>query len=157
MLDKHAAIRTLFNAGYEQRDIARILRLTEATVSKHVAKGNMKRKRIEHSINRQTSEENALAALAYQTKVLRMISEKLESELKEDMSVSEMASKLIPKGEIDAVQKLFTTVKGRELDWSAMVQILRNLMAYVKEEDIELAQRLVPIIDVYINEKRRIG
>jgi len=157
MLDKHAAIRTLFNAGYEQREIARMLRLTEATVSKHVAKGNMKRKRIEHTINRQTSEENALSALAYQTKVIRLIAEKLDTELREDMTVQEMGSKLIPKGEIDAVQKLFTTVKGRELDWSAMVQIIRNLMAYIKEVDIELAQKMVPIIDEYINEKRRIG
>ncbi len=72
------------------------------------------------------------------------------------MTVEELAKLLIPKGEIDAVQKkLFTTVKGKELDWSAMVQILRNFMSYLKETDVELAQELVPHVDGYINEKRR--
>ncbi len=76
MLDKHAAIKVLFNSGWEQKDIARILRLTEKTVSLHVKKGDMKRKRIAIGINRQTSEENALTALAHQTNIIRIISEK---------------------------------------------------------------------------------
>jgi transcriptional regulator len=155
MLDKHAAIRTLFNAGWEQKDIARILKLTEVTVSKHVIKGDMRKKRIEFGINKQTSEENALAALAHQTKVIRLISEKLGEKVQDDLSVEELSKLLISKGEIDAVQKLFTTVKGKELDWSAMVQVIRNLMAYIKETDLELAQELIPHIDEYINEKRR--
>jgi hypothetical protein len=154
-LDKHALIRTLFNAGYEQKDIARILKLTETTVSKHVIKGEMRKKRVEWGINRQTSEENALAALAHQTKIIRLISEKLGEKIEEDLSVDELGKLLISKGEIDAVQKLFTTVKGKELDWSAMVQVLRNFMAYIKECDLELAQELVPHVDEYINEKRR--
>jgi enterochelin esterase-like enzyme len=36
-----------------------------------------------------------------------------------------------------------------------MVQVIRNLMAYIKETDLELAQELIPHIDEYINEKRR--
>lgn len=115
----------------------------------------MKRKRIAIGINRQTSEENALTALAHQTNIIRIISEKQASLVQENMTVEELAKLLIPKGEIDAVQKLFTTVKGKELDWSAMVQILRNFMSYLKETDVELAQELVPHVDGYINEKRR--
>ena len=95
MLDKHAAIRTLFNAGWEQKDIARILKLTEVTVSKHVIKGDMRKKRIEFGINKQTSEENALAALAHQTKVIRLISEKLGEKVQDDLSVEELSKLLI--------------------------------------------------------------
>jgi len=155
MLDKHAAIKVLFNAGWEQKDIARILRLTEKTVSSHVTKGDMRRKRIAIGINRHTSEENALTALAHQTNIIRLISEKQAAQVREDMTVEELGKLLIPKGEIDAVQKLFTTVKGKELDWSAMVQILRNFMSFLKESDVQLAQELVPHVDEYINEKRR--
>jgi hypothetical protein len=155
MVDKHAAIRTLFNAGWEQKDIARILKLTEVTVSKHVQKGDMRKKRIEFSINRTTSEENALVALAHQTRVIRMMGERLGENLTEDSSIDDLKAALIPRGDIDAVQKLFTTVKGKELDWSAMVQILRNFMGYLKEEDVQVAQDLVPHIDNYINERRK--
>ncbi len=154
-IDKKAAVKVLFLANFEQKHIARILRLTEATVSKYVVDGKLRQKRIEWGINKQTSEENALAALAHQTKVIRMITERLGENLHDGMTVEELQACLIPKGEVDAVQKLFTTIKGKELDWSAMVQILRNFMAHLKEEDIELAQELIPHVDNYINEKRR--
>jgi len=155
MTDKVAAIKILFNAGWQQNDIARILKLTEKTVGKHVRENNMKQQRTRIGINRQTSEENALSALAHQTRIIRMISEKLADQVSPNLTVEELSKLLIPKGEIDAVQKLFTTVKGKELDWSAMVQILRNFMSYLKESDVELAQELVPHVDDYINEKRK--
>lgn len=155
MVDKKSAVKVLFNASFEQKHIAKILRLTEATVSKYVKEGKLREKRLEFGIHKQTSEENALAALAHQTKVVRMITEKLAENLHDDLNVEELKACLIPKGEVDAVQKLFTTIKGKELDWSAMVQILRNFMAWVKEVDIELAQELVPHVDNYINEKRK--
>ncbi len=155
MTDKVAAIKILYTAGWQQNDIARILKLTEKTVSKHVRDNNMKQKRTEIGINRQTSEENALSALAHQTRIIRLISDKLAEQVTPDLTVEELSKLLIPKGEIDAVQKLFTTVKGKELDWSAMVQILRNFMGFLKESNVELAQELIPHVDDYINEKRK--
>ncbi len=62
---------------------------------------------------------------------------------------------LVPKGEIDALQKLFTTIKGKELDWSYIVRIIREFIQYVKDKDIELAKDLAEIADEYINDKRR--
>lgn len=155
ILDKKAATAVLFKEGYEQKDIAKILKLSEVTISKYVKEGGLKKKRLEHSIHKQTAEENALTALAHQTTVIRMISEKLGEKLNEDMSVEELGKCLIPKGEIDAVQKLFTTVKGKELEWSGIVKILREFSQWLKEEDLELAQDILDPIDKYINEKRK--
>ncbi|RKE02314.1 helix-turn-helix transcriptional regulator [Marinifilum flexuosum] len=154
-LTKEAAIALLFKEGYEQKDIARILRLSEATISKHVTKGDLRKKRLDHSIKRTTSEENALTALAHQTTVIRMISEKLGEQLNDSLNTEELGKLLIPKGEIDAVQKLFTTVKGKELDWSAIVRILREFSVWLKEENLVMAQNIVEPIDKYLNEKRK--
>ena len=87
-----------------------------------------------------------------------MISQKLGDGLPENLeeiSMDELKAALIPKGEIDALQKLFTTIKGKELDWSAIVRILREFSNWLKDEDLEAAKDIVPHIDTYINLKRK--
>lgn len=154
-LTKQAAVGLLFKEGIEQKEIARLLKLSEKTVSGYVVSGNLKKKRLQHSIAKKTSEENALIALDHQSKVVRMMAEKLQEGITENMSIEDLKAALIPKGEIDALQKLFTTIKGKELDWSYIVRIIREFIQYVKDKDIELAKDLAEIADEYINDKRR--
>lgn len=154
-LTKEAAVALLYREGIEQKEIARLLKLSEVTVSRYVSKGNMKRKRLQHSIAKKTSEENALMALDHQSKVVRMMAEKLQEGMSDNMTLEELKAALIPKGEIDALQKLFTTIKGKELDWSYIVRIIREFIQYVKEKDIELAKDIADLADDYINDKRR--
>ncbi len=155
-LNKTEAIRILFHEGWEQTDIARILHLSEVTVSRHVTKKEMRQKRTLQSLARKTSEENALIALEHQSTIIRMIGEKLRATLNEDPSMQELKDALIPKGEIDALQKLFTTIKGKELEWSAVVKIIREFTTWLKEVDMNLAQDIIDHADDYINEKRRV-
>lgn len=154
-LTREAAIALLFKEGVEQKEIARILHISEKTVSKHVTTNGLKRKRLQHSLAKKTSEENALLALDHQSKVVAMMAEKLKQSMHNDMTIEELRAALIPKGEIDALQKLFTTIKGKELDWSHIVRIMREFVTYVKDRDIQLAQELAEIVDDYINDKRR--
>lgn len=155
MQDKKAAAKLLFDNGYSQKEISRMLRISETTISKYAQADNWRKQRLTHDLNRKTSEENALVALSHQTKIIRLISERLGEGLTDDLTVDDLKALLIPKGEIDAVQKLFTTVKGKELDWSAIVQIMREFMSFMKEEDLQISQELVPLVDKYINEKRK--
>jgi predicted transcriptional regulator len=155
-LTKHSAIDELFNSGWEQKDIARILKLSEVTVSRYVKKHNLRQRRSMQSLAKRTSEENALVALEHQSTVIRLMAEKLKAELSDNPDINELKAALIPKGEIDALQKLFTTIKGKELEWSAVVKIIRELMTYIKDRDPELAQDAIDIADDYINDKRRL-
>lgn len=155
MINKKAAAEILFKEGIEQASIARMLGLSEVTISKYVVTGNWRQKRVEHSIRRNTAEEDALTALAHQSRVIRMISEKLSDTLNDDMSTDDLSKCLIPRGDIDALQKLFTSVKGKEIEWSSIVKILREFSTWMKEEDLKLAQAIVPYIDVYLNHKRK--
>ena len=158
-LRKEAAAEILFKEGIEQKEIARILKLSENTISNYVKKNGWKKKRLNHSIRKNTAEEDALTSLAHQSRIIRLISDKLAQSIEDiaeqDLSVDDLKAALIPKGEIDALQKLFTTIKGKELDWSAIVRILREFSVYLKDEELELAQAIVPHIDSYINLKRR--
>ena len=155
-LTRHSAIDELFTAGWEQKDIARVLKLSEVTVSRYVTKNGLRKNRVMQSLARKTSEENALIALEHQSTIIRLIGEKLRAELSEDPTMEELKAALIPKGEIDALQKLFTTIKGKELEWSAVVKIIREFTAWLKEVDMIIAQGVVDHADDYINEKRRV-
>lgn len=155
-LTKNSAIDVLFSEGWEQKDIARVLKLSEVTVSRYVTSNNLRKKRTTKSIARKTSEENALTALEHQSTIIRMMSEKLKSELTENPTMEELKSALIPKGEIDALQKLFTTIKGKEMEWSAVVKIIREFTGWLREVDPKAAQGVVDHADDYINEKRRV-
>ncbi|WP_346856577.1 hypothetical protein [uncultured Draconibacterium sp.] len=158
-LSKEAAAQILFKEGVEQKEIAKILKLSETTISKYAVNGNWRAKRLSHTIKKSTAEEDALTALAHQSRIIRLIADKLGDELeaknKGDVSVDDLKAALIPKGEIDALQKLFTTIKGKELDWSAIVRILREFSVFLKNDNIQLAQLIVPHIDKYINLKRK--
>lgn len=155
-LTKHSAIDELFNAGWEQKDIARILKYSEVTVSRYAKKHNLRKKRSLQSLAKRTSEENALVALEHQSTVIRLIAEKLKAGLQDNPTIDNLKAALIPKGEIDALQKLFTTIKGKELEWSSVVKIIREFSTYVKDRDLELAQEIIDHADDYINDKRRL-
>lgn len=155
-LTKHSAIDILFNEGWDQKDIARVLKLSEVTVSRHAGKNGLRKKRTMQSLARKTSEENALIALEHQSTIIRMIGEKLRNQLGEDPTMEDLKAALIPKGEIDALQKLFTTIKGKEQEWSAVVKIIREFTSWLREVDMKAAQGVVDHADDYINEKRRV-
>jgi predicted transcriptional regulator len=153
---KNSAIEVLFKDGWDQKDIARILKLSEVTVSRYATERGLRKKRAMHSLARQTSEENSLIALEHQSTIIRMMAEKLKGALSEEPDMDELKAALLPKGEIDALQKLFTTIKGKELEWSAVVKIIREFTSYLKEVAPEKAQGIVDHADDYINEKRRV-
>jgi len=155
-LTKNSAIETLFNDGWEQKDIARVLKLSETTISRYVTKHNLRQERTKHSIAKKTSEDNALIALEHQSTIIRKIAEKLKSTLDDDPDMASLKAALIPKGEIDALQKLFTTIKGKELEWSTIVKIIREFISFVKDRNIDLAQDIIDPADEFINEKRRL-
>lgn len=155
-LTKNSAIDVLFAEGWDQKDIARVLKVSEVTVSRYAGKNGLRKKRTMQSLARKTSEENALIALEHQSTIIRLIGEKLRNELSENPTMEDLKAALIPKGEIDALQKLFTTIRGKEQDWSAVVKTVREFTSFLKEVDMELAQRVVDHADDYINEKRRV-
>ncbi|MFA7466966.1 MAG: helix-turn-helix domain-containing protein [Desulfotomaculaceae bacterium] len=154
-LSKHEAAFILYDSGVNQKEIARILEVTEKTISTWKVKYAWEERTISYSIGKKTAEDNALETLAHQTRIIKLISRRLAENVDEDSDLETLRSALIPKGEIDAVQKLFTTIKRKELEWGDKVRILREFCAWLKNEDLTLAQSVVEHVDVYLNEERK--
>jgi len=155
MVNKKEAAEILFREGFDQKDIARILKLSETTISKYAIAGKWRKIKKEHDLRLLTAETDNEFSLAHQSRVLRMMSETLSKTVTTDMTIDELKGCLLPKGEIDAVQKLSTTIARRDPDWKILVRVLREFSVYLKDENLELAQQVVQHVDKYINERRK--
>lgn len=154
-MERHEAALIMYEKGATQKEIARILHSTEKTIGNWKVKYQWDEKVVSYSINKKTSEDNALVALSHQTRIIRLIAEKLGEQVNTALNAEELAKLLIPKGEIDAVQKLFTTIRRKEAEWGDKVKEIREFLAYLKDVNLPLAQQLTGHADNYLNETRK--
>jgi long-subunit acyl-CoA synthetase (AMP-forming) len=154
-LSTNEAAFILYDQGVSQKQIAAVLKTSERTIGVWKIKYEWDDRTVSYAIGKKTAEDNALEALAHQTRVIKLISKRLSETIDENSSLEILKGALIPKGEIDAVQKLFTTIKRKELEWGDKVRILREFCAWLKGDDLQLAQSVVEHVDIYLNESRK--
>lgn len=149
--DKKSAAQELFNAGFEQNRIAAILDLAVNTITAWKQKHHWEEKRAVKNMAREVAENRVWKLINYQLKVLDMQVDALEDKLKRK-EIEEL--KPLDKGDVDALQKLWTTVKTKQLDWSIIVNNATDLLSFLSERDLELSKKLTTHIDDYLNFKR---
>jgi len=151
MLERKEAAFILYREGMSGTEIASMLKVSEKTVSTWKTAGDWDKKRCHFEMHQQTASDQVWKLIQYQLVRLNRLTELYEKEEANDPT----SIKLISKGDIDALQKLFTTVRKKETEWSDLVRILRDYMAWLRLEDQELAKSNVVPIERYLNEQRR--
>ena len=99
----------------------------------------------EKNTTEQTNEEYIKKMINYQLKSLDSLMDEWESEGK---------PRLIQKGEIDALSKLYATIKKKDVEWTTYVKIVRELVVYLQVENLALAKKIIPISNNFLNDKR---
>lgn len=143
---KRVAARLMFMEGFAQNEIARTLGVSENTVSKWATSERWLEKRVAVDLFETNNTERVLRLIDYQLRALEQITETREA-------IGDM--KLIAAGDIDGLQKLFTTIRQKNQTFSGLLATVRDLLAFVEARDLELAKRLTEHADVFINEKRK--
>lgn len=154
-MEKKEAGKKLYMQGVSQVDIASLLSVDKKTVNLWVKKGNWEDKRIEQDLAKETAQEEIMNLINYQLKVIGFIKKRHEENLMERMEVKELKALLIERGDIDALQKLFTTIKGKELEWDSIVKVIRGFIEYIETIDIAIAKTVAPLASDYLNERRK--
>lgn len=147
-MDKKSAAQVLFNEGWDQKRIASILELSEQTISAWKAKHRWEEKRATKNMNREVAEDMVWRLINYQLKVLHAQVDDLESR-----DASQL--KTLDKGDIDALQKLWTTVKAKQLDWSIVVRNVSDFVGFISERDLALSKQILDHADDFMNFKRK--
>lgn len=151
-IDKKSAAQELFNAGWDQKRIASILELSEQTISGWKTKHNWEEKRARKNMAADVAEDRVWKLINYQSRALEMEADDLEQQF-----AKKKIEKLPPldKGHVDALQKLWSTVKNKQLDWSVIVNNVKEFVGFISEHDIELAKKVLDHADNYMNFKRK--
>lgn len=154
-LSNKEAGKILFDQQVPQKEIAKILKVSERTVSEWVVKGSWKEKRAGEMLRKENTEATVWELIEYQTMVLKIKKDRWLAVIeKAGKDVDDKDLKLIERGDIDALQKLFTTVKGKPLEWANIVNIIKEFSAYVAETDIELSKKLMEPASEFMDKKR---
>ena len=152
-MDKKSAAKILYDKGVNNKDIATILKVAAKTVGTWATDGNWKEQKQRKDLFRQTNEERVLELIDFNLYVLTKIKDVNYQKAEETDDPKELEKLLTNKGDVDALTKLFSNIKGKELDWEKQVDIAREIFEYIAE-DSDLAQDVMPYFNQFINDKR---
>jgi predicted transcriptional regulator len=148
-MDKKDAAAILYREGYSQTDIADMMKVSTNTISKWANDGRWKEKKVSEELLQDNSVQRIIKLIDYQTRALER---RVDTWLTEDSE----STKLIERGDIDALQKLYTTIRQDAKKFSDYVHVVRELLTFIQHKDLELAKLLTEPADEFINEKRKI-
>lgn len=148
-MQKKDAAAILYKEGYSQADIAEMLKVSTNTISKWAQDGRWREKKVSEEVLQDNSVQRIIKLIDYQTRALER---RVDSWLNEDQE----STKLIERGDIDALQKLYTTIRQDAKKFSDYVHVVKELLTFIQHRDLDLAKRLTEPADDFINEKRKI-
>lgn len=148
-MDKKDAALILYREGYSQTDIADLIKVSSNTISKWTREGQWQEKKISTEVLQDNSVQRILKLIDYQTKALER---RVNTWIDEDQE----SIKLIERGDIDALQKLFTTIRQDAKKFSDYVNVVKELLSFIQERDLDLAKALADPADEFIQEKRKL-
>lgn len=140
---KHKAAWDLFAAGHSQKDIARILGLSENTIGKWARDDDWKGKKAREAFLDDNIVTNLKDIAEYQVRALKHIKDTMEEN-------GEL--ELLPNGYFDGITKALGAIKQDFNNFKVNVTILKKFTEYLEQQDLELAKQITPHIDMYLNE-----
>lgn len=143
--DERVAARDLFMLGRDQQYVARVLKISQTSMSKWAKEGNWREQRSQKYSLEESRADRMLGLIDYQIEALQNLTE-------EHRKTGKL--KLLDKGEIDALSKLFATIKGKDVSWSQYVNVTRELIEFISTRDNELAKLIVEHTDAFLLHKR---
>tara|TARA_Y100000588_G_scaffold268410_1_gene283611 strand:- start:40 stop:516 length:477 start_codon:yes stop_codon:yes gene_type:complete len=143
--------------GLKGKQIAVIVGKTEQTITAWSKKYNWELRRQKKLISRENAEEGVWQLFNYNVRILLRIAKKHEEkeEQNPELSIKELQEMLTSKGDVDALQKLHTTIKGKPTTWGECIRIAQEQLEYFQQHHLEAAKILAPLMDEWLSQKRK--
>lgn len=138
--------------GYSQKDIARLMRLSEKTISNYARRDNWRDAKASFDLMKDNSTQRIMKLIDYQTRAL----EARVENWKELDPNGEQVPPLLERGDIDGLQKLWTTVKRDAKKFSDYIAVLKEYHEWLQNQDLDLAKSSIEQAERFINEKRKV-
>jgi len=146
----------LFFGDVKQSVIARTVGATENTISDWVEAGQWRDKRARQKLTRHNALDAVLSMIENQSWLLKNLSDLMVQEVKgkgNEATIADYKAALLGNGQLDGLQKLFTTLKGKELGVDDVTNVCRDLMEYLST-CYPAAKEVMPFIGEFIQSKK---
>lgn len=144
-MEAKTAAKILYMEGMAQKEIAKLLGVTETTIGTWKKDNNWEAERTRKNLLSMTNTETMEELIHYQQQTLL-------TQVKEWKEQG--TGKLISKGDVDALSKLYSTIKKKDTVWADYVKIIREFAEYIAEKNPKLAKEVVDVANDFINDKR---
>ncbi|GAB2586543.1 hypothetical protein [Spirosoma areae] len=139
--------KALYMLNVPNVEIARTLDVSETTVSNWVTKGGWREERAAGMALKKNIQDSLLGLIDYQLEALNKIKD--DNRRSGDL-------KLIDKGDVDALAKMFATIKGKELSFAMLATVIRELIEFLSQRSPDLAKMLVPYTNDFLLAKKEV-
>jgi uncharacterized protein YjcR len=144
-METKTAAKILYMEGMAQKEIAKLLGTTETTIGAWKKDGAWESERTRKNLLSMTNSETMEELIHYQQQtLLAQIKEWKENN----------TGKLISKGDVDALSKLYSTIKKKDTVWADYVKIIREFTQHIAEVNPSLAKEVIGVANDFINHKR---
>ena len=150
--EKKEAAEELFIKGWTGVEISGLLKVSENSISAWSQAGNWRMKRANLQAQKSGRMETVSEIIDYQ---LQAIKQRIETNRKKAAESNEPLQP-IDKGEIDAISKLFATIKGKEITWAMYLDVVRELMTFISNQHPDLAKTVDPFSNQFLYNKREV-
>lgn len=145
--EKREAARILYLEGYTLTRINQILKISMTSLGKWQKQGQWAERRVRQNMLQENSVNDLFEIFEFQVRCLK----KKKNEMEEAQDFTPFKP-----GEFDALQKLYSTIKSDHRQFSDYVGVLKELLQYVKDRDLDLAQKLTSLADEFLHEKHSV-
>lgn len=136
----------LFMDGLTQARIAQLLGVSTSTVQRWATAGGWAERRVDRGMVEVDVQEVTMELLQYQLNALKM---------KKDAWLEDGDGHLLlERGDIDALQKLYTTIRRDLIKWQDYVTVTKELLSWLMDQDLALAKALRPYVQDFVDEKQ---
>lgn len=145
--EKREAARILYLEGYSAERIAEIMKVSRRTITTWNQEGNWKERRVRNSMIQENSVNHLMEIFEFQVRCLKRKKDEMEE-----------SGELTPfkPGEFDALQKLYSTIKSDHRQFADYVAVMKELLAWLKDKNLILAQELTTLADEFLHEKHAV-
>ena len=155
-MEKHVAAFSLRKEGASYTEISKVLKVHANTVTRWAEKYRWEDKIMEQQQFQDSSLEYVRGLIHHNLKVLDAIKERMLNEHDiETASVEDLKKMLTNKGDVDALNKLYVNIRGKEMTWDMIVRIMNEWIQYMEHEDYAMAQKLADYVNDFLDQKRR--
>lgn len=148
-MDNKEAALELYLKDWSQARIAQALGVTEKTIERWKKKDHWDKTKLQQAVLMKDSTNSVWKLINYQNKALSALIDEHEKTVEQGGSY-----KPLDKGDLDALQKLYSIVKKKDTDLLTIIEITTELLEFIQSHDFKLAQKLSMYMTEFINQKR---